>query len=68
MLKMGFDPAIPATERPQTYASYRTLNGIGFTTFYYPKYFIPLQPKYSSQLSDLNNTVYLSQRSDHSTG
>jgi hypothetical protein len=29
MLPAGIEPAIPAIERPQTHASYRTITGIG---------------------------------------
>jgi hypothetical protein len=34
MSSTGFEPAIPAIERPQTYALYRAATGIGTSSFF----------------------------------
>ena len=36
MLPAGFEPAIPACERPQTHALDRAATGIGLVTHYLP--------------------------------
>jgi hypothetical protein len=38
MPSAGFEPAIPATKRPQTYALDRAATGIGLLYYYYDQF------------------------------
>jgi hypothetical protein len=42
MPRAGFEPAIPATKRPKTYALERAATGIGVIHVYRVKYFVAL--------------------------